>query len=364
MMEEINPFLRKTAYGLIVLTLGTLVLWYGSFIFVPLTWGVFFAFALFPVSNWLEERRFPRALAILTTLVLFFITLVGLVYLVINQMVLLIGDIPEIGKILNAKVDEYLQDLRELTGMELIHDGTPNIFADMVSGENINQTLFDTGKSLTLIGIVPLYIFLLMYYKDFFISFLFQVSKKSNQQILSWVNDSGKVIHQYLVGMAKVTGIVAVLFGLFFYIIDIKYYLLFAVFMAVMNLIPYIGVFISSVLVIFYVFLTTDTLFYPLLTLAVLWGIQLLENNLITPVVVGSKVNVNVLAVVLAILLGGGLWGVSGMVLSIPLVGILKITLDRIPSLKPYGYLLGDDFPVHEKKENFIKILQRKLRRK
>ncbi|MCU0399640.1 MAG: AI-2E family transporter, partial [Algoriphagus sp.] len=130
---------------------------------------------------------------------------------------------------------------------------------------------------------------------------------------------------------------------------------------AIMNLIPYVGVFISSLFAILYVFLTTDTLFYPILTFATLWGIQLFENNIITPLVVGSKVKVNALAVIFAILIGGWLWGVSGMVLFIPLIGVLKITLERNEDLKPFGYLLSDDVPVSEVSENFWKLLQRKI---
>lgn len=363
-MENTPDRLLRITHGLIAFTLSYFILWYGSFIFIPLTWGIFFAFALFPVCNWLEDNRFPRGLAILTTLVLFTVSIMGVLFLVINQMVNLLAEIPEIGNIFQSKLSSYMLDIEKLTGIAIMQDDPTSIFSNWLSGENINQTLFNTGKSITLIGIIPLFIFLLLYYRDFFVAFLLQASKRSNEKILTWVGDSGKIIHQYLIGMLKVTGIVTVLSGAFFYFMDLKYYLLFALFIAVMNLIPYIGVIISSFLVIMYVFLTTDTLFYPLLTFGVLWGIQLLENNIITPVVVGAKVQVNVLAVVLAILLGGSLWGISGLVLSIPLVGILKISLDRIPSLKPYGYLLGDEFPIHEKQENFFRIIKRRLFKK
>ncbi|MCC5936369.1 MAG: AI-2E family transporter [Lunatimonas sp.] len=355
---------QKLAHGLIILTLGTVVLWYGDFIFVPLTWGIFFAFALYPVSDWLENRRIPRGLAIILTLTLFTLCFLGVLGLVVNQMVSLLGDIPQIGAIFYSKLAEYLEDISELTGLDVSNWSETDLVSLLVNPDNLNQTIFNTGKSLTLIGIIPLYIFLLIYYKDFFTAFLMQASSRSNEKIIAWAEDSGKVIHQYLVGMVKVTLIVSVLAGIYFYLIGIKFFLLFALFIAVMNLIPYIGVIISSALVILYVFLTTDTLFYPLLTLLVLWGIQLLENNLITPVVVGGKVKVNVLAVVFAILLGGAIWGVSGMILSIPLVGILKITLDRVPGLQPYGYLLGDEFPVHEKKENFLKLWRRRWAKK
>lgn len=355
---------QKIAHGLVILTLGTLVLSYGDFIFVPLTWGIFFAFALYPVSDWLENRRIPRGLAIILTLILFTLCFIGVLGLVVNQMVSLLGDIPQIGTIFYAKLADYLEDISAFSGLDLSNWNETDLLSLLVNPENLNQTIFNTGKSLTLIGIIPLYIFLLIYYKDFFTAFLMQASSRSNEKIIAWAEDSGKVIHQYLVGMVKVTLIVSLLAGIYFYLIGIKYFLLFALFIAVMNLIPYIGVIISSALVILYVFLTTETLFYPMLTLMVLWGIQLLENNLITPVVVGGKVKVNVLAVILAILIGGAIWGVSGMVLSIPLVGILKITLDRIPGLEAYGYLLGDDFPVNERRENFVKLLSRRLKKK
>ena len=227
--------------------------------------------------------------------------------------------------------------------------------------ENLNETLFSTGKSLTLIGIIPLYTFLLLYYKDFFAEFLIRFSSKNKEAVIHWVSDSSKVIQSYLIGIIRVTAIVAILAGLFFYLIGVKFFILFAAFIAIMNLIPYVGVFISSLFAILYVFLTTDTLFYPLLTFATLWGIQLFENNVITPLVVGSKVKVNALAVIFAILIGGWLWGVSGMVLFIPLIGVLKITLERKDSLKPFGYLLSDDVTVTEASENFWKLLQRKI---
>src|SRR5690606_39947628 len=111
-----------------------------------------------------------------------------------------------------------------------------------LSPETLNSTLFSTGKTLTLAGIIPLYIFFLLYYKDFFVEFIRRVSVKSNVQILEWAEDSGEVIQSYITGMLKVTLFVAFFSGLFFYSMGIAFYLLFAICIAVMNLIPYIGV--------------------------------------------------------------------------------------------------------------------------
>lgn len=351
------PKIQKIAFTLVIIVLGVFILYVGDFIFVPLLWGTFFAFLLYPITNWLESKRIPRAVAIWVTIVVM-AALVGLIfYLLINQVLQLILEVPNLKVAFQEKISRYLADFSEIFG----------ISSESASGgqfltfERINSGILETGKSLVLIGIIPLYIFLLLYYKDFFIEFLKRISGARFESVQFWVNDSGEVIKSYIVGMIFVTFIVSCMAGLLFYSIGVKFYLLFAVFIAVMNLIPYVGVLISSFLVVFYVLLTTDSVFYPLFTLFMLWVMQGMENNIITPFVVGTKVKVNALAVVLAILAGGALWGVSGMILFIPLVGVLKITLDRIPGLAPYGYLLGDNVPVLESRENFWKIILRKL---
>ncbi len=355
-----NP-IQKTAYFLTILVFGSMALREGSFILVPLIWAVFLAFALYPMTNWFEKKHFPRGLAIFSSIFLVSIVAFGIFYILLNQMVGLIREIPEIGENIKEKLHRYYDELSLILGESFFDPDHKTDLWSILKSENLNQTLFSTGKSLTLIGIIPLYTFLLLYYKDFFTEFLVRFSSKNKEAVIHWVHDSSSVIQSYLIGMVRVTGIVAVLAGLFFYLIGVEFFLLFAAFIAIMNLIPYVGVFLSSVVAIFYVFLTTQSLFYPLVTFITLWSIQLFENNLITPLVVGSKVKVNALAVIFAILIGGWLWGISGMVLFIPLIGVLKVTFERNDGLHPFGYLLGDDVPVKEISENFFKIFQRRV---
>jgi len=70
--------------------------------------------------------------------------------------------------------------------------------------------------------------------------------------------------------------------------------------------------------------------------------IQFIDNNFIVPYVIGSKVKLNALFSILAVIAGAALWGVAGMFLSIPLLAIVKLICDKIEPLKPYGFLLGD----------------------
>lgn len=350
---------QNTFFSLATFVLIIWIMKVGATILVPLVWGAFFAFALYPVSNWLEERRLPRGLAIAITLILVSSLAITVFYVLTDQVIGLITDIPEIKDSFESKLSGYIDEIEEFMGLGSSLESS----SSWLSQANLENTLLETGKSLVLLGVIPLFIFLMLYYRDFFVEFLRKLSQTGEPPVLSFIKESGSVIQAYLLGMLMVTIIVSVISGVVFYLLGIKYFLLFAVFIAIMNLIPYVGVILSSLLLVFYVLLTTDSLFYPMATLFFLWLIQLIENNVITPVVVGARVRVNAFAVILAILIGGFIWGVSGMILFIPMAGLLKITFERIPSLAAYGYLLGDNYPVIEKQENFYKKLIRKLKR-
>ncbi len=355
--------IQRLAYFLVSIVFGVVILKEGAFLLVPLVWGVFFAFALNPISNWFELKRIPRGGAIAISILLVSMTAIGILYLLVNQMIGLLEEVPQIQDTLNSKLSSSIRELNEFIGSEVIvleSLGIPNLF----TAQNFNSTILQTGKSLTLAAIIPLYTFLLIYYKDFFAAFIIKLYEDNNERIVTWAADSGRVIQSYLSGMLKVTLIVSILAGLFFFLIGVKYFILFAALIAILNLIPYVGVFISSFFAVLYIFLTTDSITYPIIAIAVLWGIQLLENNIITPLVVGSQVKVNALAVLLAILAGAWLWGISGMILFIPLVGVLKISLEKSSDMSAFAYLLGDDVPIAEKNENYWKAFRRKMNNK
>ena len=77
--------------------------------------------------------------------------------------------------------------------------------------------------------------------------------------------------------------------------------------------------------------------------------IQLIDNNYIVPKIVASKVKINALVSIIAVLAFGVLWGVPGMFVSIPLTAVAKLVFDRIDPLKPWGFLLGDTMPKNKR---------------
>ena len=164
--------LQAIAYILIIVVFGVLLMKEGAFILVPLVWGVFFAFALNPMAVWFEKKAIPRGMSIALSILLMSLVVLGVFYLLLNQMIGLIREIPEIGENLQQKIERYSDQISLILGEGFSDSNHKSEFWSILKPENFNQTLFTTGKSLTFAGIIPLYIFLLLYYKDFFVEFL------------------------------------------------------------------------------------------------------------------------------------------------------------------------------------------------
>ena len=113
---------------------------------------------------------------------------------------------------------------------------------------------------------------------------------------------------------------------------------------AFLNIIPYLGGIIGVVLFMAIALLTKSPVY--VLYVALLYSvIQLIDNNYIVPKIVGSKVKLNALISIVAVIAGAALWGIPGMFLSIPMLAVIKLILDRIESMKAWGFLLGDTMP-------------------
>ncbi|MEM8965119.1 MAG: AI-2E family transporter [Bacteroidota bacterium] len=344
-MTKLPFYARWTIILLGIILVGYLMV-VAKFILIPFFWSVFLALLLAPPVQWLERHRFPSGLAIALVMIVATVVMGFVFYIISSQIVSLVSELPSITRQLElwyhevrTAVETYLGIPYEQQRAELLK----SLSSYLEQGLNtVGNTLSYTAKTVTMLGIMPVYVFLLLYYQQSFAEFVRQLYQhRQPDQALELLSKAGTVVQGYLHGLLMVTLLVGLMaFGVFV-ALGVKYALVFALFVALFNLIPYVGVFVASTVSILYVFLTTDSLWYPFLTFALLWGIQLVENNIITPYVVGSKIKLNPLVVVLTVFAGAAIWGVSGMVLFIPMVGALKVLLDEKEGTHAYGYLLG-----------------------
>lgn len=339
--------IQKLTYTLLFLVLLVQILIVGQQLLAPLAWSAFLAILILSPVQWLEKKGLPAPIAAILSIVVLTSVIAAVLFFLSREVISLIQDLPKLGSRFEGTLGEIQLFLTDKIGLSKEFQATQiaNSIEKFTEGglAGVSQTLTSAAIAITYLTLMPLFIFFLIQYRKVYFEFLLQIGKgETRAQTAKVIQKVRNVIQQYLYGMALVTLIMGVLFTIVLFGLGIKHAIFFAVFLAVFNLIPYVGVFLSSLVTVLYVYLTNDTLFLPLLTLGLLWGLQIFENNLITPYVVGSSVHANPLAVIIALLAGGMIWGVSGMVLFIPLIGALRVILDEFESTKPFALLLGE----------------------
>lgn len=211
--------------------------------------------------------------------------------------------------------------------------------SNIVSG--LKTLAMVTFKTIVGIIVISVYVFLMLLYRHIFITFIQKISPKK-QESEAVTRQVANVSKQYLAGRLIVIGIVAVINSVGLTLIGIKQGIFFGVLAAVLDLIPYIGIIIGAGLPLIMSIVNHQSWWPFFAVLGLFVFVQLLENYFLTPRIVGSKVRLNPLFTLMAVLVGGYIWGVAGMILFIPFLGMLKIIFDHIEPLHPYGYLIGD----------------------
>jgi predicted PurR-regulated permease PerM len=186
---------------------------------------------------------------------------------------------------------------------------------------------------------------MLLFYKPLLLEFIKKLFHRTEHGTVAEVLvESKTVIQSYLIGLLIETAIVAALNAIGLLILGVDYAILLGFIGALLNIIPYVGGLIALSLAVVMALVTKPPT-YALLVMAMFLLIQLIDNNFLVPKIVASKVRLNALVSLIAVLCGGALWGIPGMFLSIPLLAIIKVIFDRIEPLKPWGFVLGDTMP-------------------
>lgn len=347
------PFYVKLACVLIsILLLGYLAK-IGDTILVPMILGLLFSLLLIPLSNFMEQKlRFPRTLAGIISVLLFFGILGYGLFLLASQLTLLKEDFPAFKQQIMDGVDKLqgwvsLQfGIKHQEQMEFINK-TASKSVD--SGTLFLGTALVSLSSLFILFVFTfLYTFFLLIYRGHIVKFLLFVNRIEDRPIVvDVIMQVQYVVKKYLIGLLIQMSLVSLLVFIVLSIIGVKYSLLLALITGVFNVLPYVGIF-SSILIISILTFATSSLTHVILVILALIIVHVIDSNFIVPKIVGSKVKVNSLFAMLSIIIGEMIWGISGMFLAIPILAIVKIVMDRIRELKPWGFLLGEE---HSKDE-------------
>lgn len=356
-------------YRLAAFTIGAtgiiLFLIYAQSLLMPIVISAYLAMLLFPLVSFLERHKIPRIIAIVLAILLSVAVMTGVGWFFTEQIRGFASDLSDIQvrfEQLSQQLSAWVRNNLGVQDALEFNDLDKKAFAYLQqNASTISGMAFNTLGNLSIMILIPVYLFMFLLYRDHFTQFCIRLFKEQKAtRVVEVVSDLRRVIQQYISGVLKVMLILAVMNAIAFYALGIKHALFFAVFAAILNIIPYVGPLIGSIVPITYALLTKDSLWYPVGVLIAMNVIQTIEGNFLTPKIVGSNVSLNPITSLLALLIGGALWGVVGMILFIPATAILKKLLELSPATEVYGFLLGEEDPELRRRNN---ILLRWMRR-
>ncbi len=340
----------KLHRSLISISLLLLILYLGRPIFVPLAFACLFALILVTPCRFIEKHKVPRGVSSLLSIITFVFTGLILFYFISFQLSRLKGDLSVLTGELSAGIGHLEKWMQEKFGGNSsgtggwIHSYTSGTLAN--SSSMLNRTFSFVSGTVIYLVLIPVYTFLLLYYRGLLVRFLVrQFGEDHSDKILELGEKARSVIKGYVGGLLIEMSIVASLNCAGLFLVGMRYALLCGVIVALLNLIPYLGIFIACAMSLL-ITLHTDSPDTAARVIVVLVSVHLMDAYFLFPKVVGSKVKINALAAILGVVTGSVLWGIPGMFLSLPAIAMLKVIFDEVEGLQAWGLLLGDDVPA------------------
>jgi predicted PurR-regulated permease PerM len=335
-------YLTRACQILVVIIGTTVVLYYGRSLLVPLTFALVLAMLLLPLSRRLESWGLHRALAAVVCILL----LVGFFVLLFYLLSWQLADVVQNGDQLKQKAAAMLGQAQDYLATKL---GLPKSQQkEMLKGGNGNLLDSVSGIVANLLGVVVdmilvlVYMFLMMFFRSHLITALLKAVPGGQQQNVRQVaSEAGQVAQQYLLGLVLMIACLWVMYGIGFSIVGVRYALFFALLCGTLELIPFFGNVTGTLATVCMGLLQGGDLNLIVGILITYGSVQFIQSYILQPLIVGGEVNLNPLFTIFCIVVGDAVWGIPGMVLAVPLFGMLKITCDHFEALKPYGYLLG-----------------------
>ncbi|WP_266205512.1 AI-2E family transporter [Pontibacter kalidii] len=314
----------------------------------PIFMAVLFAYLLYPVGKWLEKRGLPRILANFITVVLAMALFIGGLILLYKQLIVFLGDFPALQEQALENIDRLQESIDKRFGasepdnehwLQLQVKNTLEL-----SGGFLSDFVSATTGTLAKFGLMPVYIFLFLYYRNKFERFVYRrVSPPNLPRIKLIIYQISNVTKHYMAGVVIVILILCVLNSLGLFLIGVEYWLLLGIISAFINFIPYFGTLIGGAIPLLYTLLVQGDPHKALMVTLFFLVVQFTENNILTPNITGSKVNINPLFTILSIIVGGMIWGLPGMFLAVPYLGMFKIYCDHTEELSAWSFMLGTE---------------------
>jgi predicted PurR-regulated permease PerM len=328
------------------LILIVVVLYFAKALLIPISYAMLLAVVLLPLCKRLERHGWPRAISITVVLLIIMTLFTMLIGLLVVEINLFSDDLPALRQKLMESMPELRTWLRDTAGISLQNQGSwwQDVLYNLITNPTglIKNTISATAGTFVTLFLIPIYTALFLYNRSVFVRFLVRITPASHKAHLPRILEHATGTYsKFIKGMIFVYLIVGTLNSIGFFILGIEHAILFGILTALMTIVPYVGIVISSLLPLTVAWLTKDSIWYPVGVIFMLSFVQYLEANIIFPKVVATQLNISTWAALVAVIAGGMLWGISGMILFVPFIGILKIIFEEFPAGRVFNILLA-----------------------
>jgi len=336
--------------SLMILTIITLGLYFAGTVIMPIIFSGFVAVLLNPVADFFERLKFSRGLASLCAVLIGTIGIVAIFLVILIQSQEIIEEVPLLIEKNSTSLKLSEEQFSNWMIYEYIEEHANQITNNLESFKSYSIEILQSGLSgfkdaIVFLITCPIYIFFMLFCKQNIYNFFTELyarkkTKKEGEGIIKEIKTS---LYNYLKGLSLVMIITGTLTFLGLYFLGIKYALFLGALTALLTPIPYIGVFISALIPITLAILTKDSFWYAGGVVGVFVVVQFLEGYVVTPKVMSESVNINPFIIVLGLIIFGSVIGFMGMILTVPILAVIKVLLNHYPSLKAWDLLLRDD---------------------
>lgn len=357
--------LRKANNILISIFFIIMGLHYGAPVLVPITVAAFLATLVYPLIDYLERKTgIGKIFSSFIGMFLVFGGIGLLTFFFINQLVVFITDIVDKQDEILSFVESLQASFESMSGFskeqqeELYKEKLGDLLT--TSQDLASQIMAGTAGLMLDFLLVLVFVFLLLLNRGKFKKFIMIYTREENEaEATEIIKETRKVAHQYLWGRIQVMALLALMYFILFTAYDLRHIWLLILFGSLITVIPYLGPFLSAVLPMLFMVIFGDSSLEIISFGIFIFIIQLIESYVFEPIIIGAEVHQSPLFVIIAILIGGSLWGPAGLILFVPLFAILKILFDHSSTLQPVGYLMG--YEREGSGENFVDKLRKKL---
>jgi predicted PurR-regulated permease PerM len=342
--------LDRSAKSVFIISMVIVALYFFGNVLMPIIFSGMVSIILLPFARFWEKMGISKGFSALITVLIISILIIGVVFVIIIQSQDIVQELPDLMKnnkdFLNIKNVPFTSDSVQ-TYIDGHIDTLTNIVQELKGAliSLIEGSFIGLKNTLFFLISCPIYIFFMLLYRDNVFRFVEAYHKKEHdegegQKIIEEVKGS---LYQYLKGLILVILIIGVLTTVGLYILGIKNALFFGIVAAILAPIPYIGVIVSALIPTVLALLTKDSGWYAVGVIGIFAFIQFIEGNFITPRIMGNNTNVNPLIILVSLVIFGSITGILGVILTVPLLAVIKVIINYYPHLKPWTYLFEDE---------------------